>query len=278
MIGERLIFEFNHASVAGTPGLIGVAREHPARVQLQKLLPGLVATGSGIVIDSYGNMSNQADIVFYEKDLCPVYSINDAPDATYFPIECVISVGEVKINLTHKALFDALLKLRSSRMLRRYAPTQQSVLNCEDVVCFRRYGEIGFFEGSNSERFDQIRNSYDRVFTFIMCKSFDQKPDTILKHLHEFYIEYGAENTPNIIISLEDGFVQGVDLASMGLQTSIDQANAFMFVPDKARAFPQLVHNLRQHILGERTVPVSALNRYMVLSREPWPVGLWRKI
>lgn len=80
-IGQRLVAEFADASDAGTPGLIGSAREHPARMQLVKLLPAYVSTGTGLLIDSYGGQSKQQDIVMFERDFCPVYSINDAPDA-----------------------------------------------------------------------------------------------------------------------------------------------------------------------------------------------------
>src|SRR4051812_16644693 len=38
-IGQKLVMEFDHASAAGTPGLIGSARENPARKQLEKLMP-----------------------------------------------------------------------------------------------------------------------------------------------------------------------------------------------------------------------------------------------
>lgn len=38
-IGQRLIMEFNYAGDGGTPGLTGASREHPARLQIAKLLP-----------------------------------------------------------------------------------------------------------------------------------------------------------------------------------------------------------------------------------------------
>ncbi|WP_296739120.1 hypothetical protein, partial [Mesorhizobium sp.] len=54
-VAERIIHEFHFSRGAGTPGLIGAAKEHPARVQLERLIPGGVAVGSGITVDSYGS-------------------------------------------------------------------------------------------------------------------------------------------------------------------------------------------------------------------------------
>ena len=87
LMARRLVFDFAEAAGAGHPGLIGAARETPARLQLERVLPGNIGIGSGIVIDSFGGQSKQQDIVVFEKHLCPVFSINDTPEATYYPVE-----------------------------------------------------------------------------------------------------------------------------------------------------------------------------------------------
>ena len=51
--------------------------ESPVREQLEHLIPRGIAVGSGFVIDSYGATSSQTDLVLYERDICPVFSIND---------------------------------------------------------------------------------------------------------------------------------------------------------------------------------------------------------
>jgi hypothetical protein len=133
-IGQRLVMDFEDASAAGTPGLTGSAREHPARVQLAKLLPGFVSAGSGIVIDSFGGRSTQQDIVFFERDFCPVYSINDTPEATYYPVEGVIAVGEIKSVVDKPTLFDVLDKVRSAKSLKRFSEQTKA------FASFRTYG------------------------------------------------------------------------------------------------------------------------------------------
>ena len=76
-VGKDLISAFEKADLATTPGLVGDAKEKAARAKLEHLLPSGIAVGSGCVIDSYGETSRQMDVVFYEKGICPVYSIND---------------------------------------------------------------------------------------------------------------------------------------------------------------------------------------------------------
>ena len=67
----------------------------PVRHRLEQILSRGIAVGSGCVIDSYGNVSRQQDVVLYEREICPVFSINDTPEARYCPCEGVIAVGEV---------------------------------------------------------------------------------------------------------------------------------------------------------------------------------------
>ena len=94
--------------------------EQPVRKQLQEVPPRGIAVGSGFVIDSYGGTSRQADIVVYEQDICPVFSINATAETTYYPCEFVIAVGEVKFALDGDSLRDAFKKIASVKELRRH--------------------------------------------------------------------------------------------------------------------------------------------------------------
>ena len=105
-IGERLVFEFEGAGQATTPSLVGGAREVPVREQLEQILPRGIAVGSGCVIDSYGNASQQTDVILYERDICPVFCVNNTPETTYYPCEGVIAVGEIKSSLNTTTLED----------------------------------------------------------------------------------------------------------------------------------------------------------------------------
>ena len=81
-IGARLVREFGEARAATSPTAVGDAMESPVREQLEHLIPRGIAVGSGFVIDSYGATSSQTDLVLYERDICPVFSINDTPGTT----------------------------------------------------------------------------------------------------------------------------------------------------------------------------------------------------
>jgi hypothetical protein len=260
-IGRRLVTEFADAAEAGTPGLIGAAREHPARLQLVKLLPALVSVGSGLLIDSHGGQSKQQDIVLFERDLCPIYSINDAPEATYYPIESVVAVGEVKSTVSKVVLFDALDKIRSSKALKRFSKKEN--LGIGQYCSYRKYGSHVSFAGTAGDEYDQTNKYTDQIFTFIMCNTFAQSKEAILENLVEYQREFGHELMPNIIISLNDGFIQGMTSNDFILQKSLMQSDSFSFIPANDRAFSYLVNELRQHIIAGRSVPIEALDRYL---------------
>ena len=260
-IGRKLVMEFADASEAGTPGLIGSAREHPARVQLMKLLPAYVSIGSGLLIDSYGEQSKQQDIVIFERDFCPVYSINDTPDATYFPIEGVIANGEVKSSVDKGVLFTALDNIRSAKLLRRYAHKTDEGFG--SLASFRSFGMGASFAAIPSNEFNQDLNFRDQIYSFILCNSFTHSPEAILDNLVEYQRLHGHEYMPNIIISLNNGFIQGMQCKNMKLQFSLLTSDTFSFVPASDRCFTYLFNELRQHIRDARTVPLEALDRYM---------------
>ena len=90
------------------------------RDQLDQVLPRGIAVGEGFVIDSYGGTSRQQDVVLYERDICPVFSINQTPETTFYPCEGVIAVGEIKSSLDRESLKDAFKKVASVKALRRH--------------------------------------------------------------------------------------------------------------------------------------------------------------
>ena len=111
-VGESLVSQFDSARrLATTPGLVGEAMETPVRDKLEQILPRGIAVGSGCVIDTYGNTSRQMDIVLYERDICPVFTVNDTPATTYYPCEGVVAVGEVKSSFNKAKLRDAFDKI-----------------------------------------------------------------------------------------------------------------------------------------------------------------------
>ena len=85
-IGVLLVHAYDGARKATTPGLVGSAIENPVRSRLATVLPNGLSVGTGCVVDSYGATSRQMDIVLYERDICPVYRVNDTPEADLLPL------------------------------------------------------------------------------------------------------------------------------------------------------------------------------------------------
>jgi hypothetical protein len=127
-----------------------------------------------------------------------------------------------------------------------------------------------------STEYDQELKFRDQLFWFIICKFFKNSPDAVLDNLQEFAQAHGVGHLPNIIISLNDGFVQNVSINTMSLQSSSLTADAFAFVPEKPRAFTFLVTELERHAREGRSVPLYAFDRYMTSSAGALPQSLFR--
>ena len=129
-IGQRLVEKFDYARAGTTPVTVGDAMEQPVRDQVEQILPRGIAVGEGFVIDSEGGTSKQTDMILYERDICPKFSINNTPGTTFYPCEGVIAVGEVKSTLDRRTLRDAFEKIASVKKLQRlrrttFLPRQQ---------------------------------------------------------------------------------------------------------------------------------------------------------
>ena len=136
-VGHSLIRDFEDARGATTPGLIGSRMEQAARKRLDPLLPGGIGVGSGCVIDTRGGTSRQMDIVVYEKEACFNFDFGDNSEVTYYPVEGVMAVGEVKSRIGKKELADSFDKIRSVKALERaFEPHKRE----EGVYIGREYG------------------------------------------------------------------------------------------------------------------------------------------
>ena len=202
-IAARLVREFDEARAATSPTAVGDAMESPVRKQLEQLLPRGIGVGSGFVIDSYGATSSQTDIVLYERDICPVFSINDTPGTTYYPCEGVIAVGQGKSILTKKLLEDEFKKIASVKRLRRYPvhdfmphPTTGG-----SIVLERSYGNIrnpsiinvGEKKASSPSR---------QIFGFLVAGDTQMSTDTLRESFMEFTSATRDSLSPNMAVLL----------------------------------------------------------------------------
>ena len=187
-IGRLLVLEFEFArELATTPGLVGDAMEYPVRGRLEQILPKGIAVGSGCVIDTNNNTSRQMDIVLYERDICPVFSVNNSPETTYYPCEGVIAVGEVKSSFDKAKLTDAFEKISSVKSLARdfseprfpIQPTEQ-----RKVFANRKYGQTSSGDIVDVQYMPD-KDEYSEIFGFILGGKLNIKPDTMFDYYTE---------------------------------------------------------------------------------------------
>ena len=208
-VGERLIDEFKDAKTGTTPSTVGTAVERPVRDQLEQLLPRGIAVGEGFVIDSYGGTSRQQDVILYERDICPVFSVNNTPQTTYYPCEGVIAVGEVKSSLDKASLSDAFQKVASVKQLRRHIvhefmpnpTTGEPIPSNRDYLTTHRDSMVDVNKDSGrQERFN--------IFGFILVGELRSKHETLVTAFHNLSSKAEDCLSPNLLVSL-DGYTIG---------------------------------------------------------------------
>ncbi|MFX4155604.1 DUF6602 domain-containing protein [Aliarcobacter butzleri] len=261
-LAEDIINNFSKASRATTPVLVGTARENEIRLKLEKLLPSKVAIATGCIIDSYGNTSTQTDVILYERDQCPVFSINDTPEATYVPCEGVVAIGEIKSTLTTADLKDSINKIKRVKELQRYS---------NNNLCWRKYGSTMALEGTPSEKFDQINKTKDQIYGFILCQKFGLKIDTLLDNYKELLNNVDDHLSPNMIISLEDGIIIFMDKKNNKTCENKVSSDAIYFFKHPEGEFQYLLTKLNQVINTGRTTEVLPYERYILKNTQNIP-------
>lgn len=257
-LAKELIFNFLRAGGGTTPGLVGSAREHEVRNKLQSVLPTKVAVATGCVIDSFGNTSNQCDVILYEKDHCPVFSINGDPAATYIPCESVIAVGEIKTSLGTSDVNDAVDKIAKVKSLRRY-------LN--DPTCFRGYGSVMSIQGTPSQAFDPEHKPLDQIYGFILCHESSLTPATLADRYAMACSRHHEHLSPNLMVSLKDGLVLFTNERREVLENRVNAALIWLGkTPDGE--VPFLINKLATVANKGRTTEVLPFARYLLKSGE----------
>ncbi|MCF6236327.1 MAG: hypothetical protein L3J70_08175 [Gammaproteobacteria bacterium] len=261
-LAKEVIDNFAKAGKATTPALVGTARENEIRLKLEKLLPAKVAIATGCIIDSYGNTSTQTDIILYERDQCPIFSINDTPEATYIPCEGTVAIGEIKSTLTTRDLKDAINKIKRVKELKRHS---------NNTLCWRNYGSSMAREGTQSERFDQKTNHKDQIYGFILCQKFGLKIDTLLDNYNGILNSMDEHLSPNIIVSLEDGIIIFMDTKANRTRENKVSSDSIYFFKHPEGEFQYLLTKLNQIINTGRSTEVLPYERYILKHTQKIP-------
>ena len=205
-IGERLIEKFKDAKAGTTPSTVGSAAEQPVRDQLEQVLPRGVAVGEGFVIDSYGGTSRQQDVVLYERDICPVFSINSTPQTTYYPCEGVIATGEIKSRLDRDSLEDAFNKVASVKALRRHAvadlmphPTTGKTIPLKRNYLSPQHDSVIRLD----EKLEQKER--EQMFGFVLAGESRLSRDSLVATFSTLSADIDESLVPNLLVTL-DGY------------------------------------------------------------------------
>ena len=203
-IGERLVDEFKDAKAGTTPSTVGSAAEQPVRDQLEQVLPRGLGVGEGFVIDSYGGTSRQQDVVVYERDICPVFSVNRTAQTTYYPCEGVIAVGEIKSRLDGDSLEDAFRKVASAKELRRYDVTDlmPHPTTGEPIPLKRNYLSL---HRDSVVRLDDgpERKERAQIFGFVLAGESRLSRETLVGKFSELSAGLVASVVPNLLVTLD---------------------------------------------------------------------------
>ena len=262
-LGEELVRAYESASMGTTPDAVGSARESSVRVRLEQVMPPGVGVGTGFVIDSYGRTSRQIDVVLYEKDLCPVYRLNDQVD--YFPCEGVFAVGEVKSQISSDDIDNVFEKIESVRELRRYAVAQEDLLLGDTTVPFRQFGTKTAFEGATEESYDQDAKISDRIYGFGIGREFRISPKASLTRFAERSSSKGDVNTPDILLTVKGPTILPWSVAADGSSSAkqVVDAKGFAMVDLGEYALMKLMARLYGFFSSGRTVEIKAYSNYL---------------
>lgn len=253
-LAQELIDNFTRAGGATTPSLVGGAREVEVKRKLEMLLPEKVAVATGCVIDSYGATSNQADVIIHEKDNCPVFSINGAPEATYIPCEGTVAVGEIKSTLNTKELRDSVSKLQKIKGLRRAL---------QDRTCFRQYGTAIVMQGADAEAYDPENKIWDQTYGFILCKDFGISRETLAKNYVICCGEAAPQLAPSMVLSLADGIMMFADEKGSLLRNAVG-AKHVAFFKHPGGDFQYLLSEIVHACHNGRTTDVLPHSHYLL--------------
>ena len=269
-IGTLLVHAYGGARRATTPGLVGSAIENPVRGLLGTVLPSGLSVGTGCVVDSYGTASRQIDVVLYERDICPVYRVNDTPEATYFPCEGVVAVGEIKATIDGPKLEDAFEKIASVKTLRRYWEEFQATVPGEKR--YRNYGVATGIAGIRSENENEERE-LEEVFGFVLAGTSKLEPESLVERYETRARENGAATCPNVLATLDGAYVRPFVLDGAGrtfARRSFHTGDRIGYY-ENVSSFRILIDELYEAYRQGHTAELAAFRRYLASREDSQP-------
>jgi hypothetical protein len=184
---SRVVFFDDEKHRRVPSGDFGMYREKIAKDFLKFFTPQKFEMGTGFIISPSDEISTQCDIVIYDSNITPLIQSNERQ--TFYPVETVIGIGEIKSVMSKSELNDAINKLAQVKKIK-------SNLKNAHFVNKREYP------------YNPKEILWDSIFTFIICEKLDFKLDNIEKDLTSMYDKsVDPWNQHNLILSIEDGLL-----------------------------------------------------------------------
>lgn len=128
-------------------------------ILLRAYLPERYTVDSGFVVDHKGNISEQIDIIIYDRHFTPF--IFRGENVVYIPAEGVYAVFEVKPHLDTTNFNYAVKKLKSVRKLKRTTASFTHILGQDKKELFGIIGGILTKETKSKKCFNDIKTTSD---------------------------------------------------------------------------------------------------------------------
>jgi len=184
---SRLVFFEEKTNKLIHPGEFGTYREKTVKEFLRFIIPQSFDIGNGFVISSTDEVSTQCDIIVFDSAITPLIQSNELQ--TFFPVETVVGIGEIKSKMSKVELRNAINKLAKTKQIKSNVPNPNIHKGLNDI-------------------FNPKEVMYDCIFTFIVCEKFDfnlQNIETEIDSMYDEEVEYCHRH--NLILSIEDGLL-----------------------------------------------------------------------
>lgn len=134
---------------------------------LRTYLPERYKVDTGFVVDHKGNISEQIDIIIYDRHFTPF--IFRGENVVYIPAEGVYAVFEVKPHFD-KSYYDySIKKLESVRQLKRTSANFAHILGSDKKMLFKIMGGILCKEMKSKTYYDGIKEGDDLIVLCLDC-------------------------------------------------------------------------------------------------------------
>jgi len=251
-IGKELLIQFERSSLGTHTHAIGESKEIGVLKKMEMLLPTGVGVGRGFVFDIDGNVSNQCDIVIYEKDYAIKLMINDDEKNTYFNCESVIAVGEIKTQATLHEIKNSIEKIQNLRSLKRE--------NKLSSGAYRTYLNNFVTQGIEENTFSPETKSLDQIYAFILAENIATPIESVKKVFDEMGV--AKNNRPNLILDISGKAIINSVINDDKVSISIGaiEANSLTQLDLGNDYFIYLINQLTYMINNGRSVRINTIS------------------